>query len=226
MYRTLLKLKSLVKHSDTEEEDKEEEIDTSDHSKSVAKTMTNFYKPLLAEGEEDEDSPPDSSELQADRPDSADKDYYSKFYNLLYEDDNFQEFKERLELDAQLFERDFRRDLDIKGDKSGLSMQITQCLAEIQKWKEDRKKVQREYNEQSLLLIKQKEEEVRKFKEKLKAEEQAMKLEQQRFEKFQNEVIKGGITRIETATQKLKTTEAKVKSEAAREVIEQTLKNK
>lgn len=41
-------------------------------------------------------------------------DYYSKFYNLLYEDDNFQEFKERLELDAQLFERDFRRDLDMK----------------------------------------------------------------------------------------------------------------
>lgn len=69
-------------------------------------------------------------------------DYYSKFYNLLYEDDNFKAFKESLELETRKFESDFNEEMSYNNDKNNLSMQITQWLADIQKWKEERKLAQ------------------------------------------------------------------------------------
>lgn len=93
------------------------------HSKSVCKTMSNFYKPLLHDEESKIDSPRANSDTKSEEANDPDKggildihliDYYSKFYNLLYEDDNFREFKERLELDYEQFENDFKKEFNTK----------------------------------------------------------------------------------------------------------------
>lgn len=42
------------------------------------------------------------------------KDFYSKFYNVIYEDDTFKEFKEALEKETMAFEKDFKSQMKNK----------------------------------------------------------------------------------------------------------------
>ena len=104
----------------------------------------------------------DGSDHKGDSLDSSDIDYYNKFYNLLYEDDNFKHFKESLELETRKFESDFQAEATYKNDKNSLSLQITQCLADIQRWKEERKSKQADYESKIKEMVAQDDSEAQK----------------------------------------------------------------
>lgn len=74
---------------------------------------------------------------------------------MLYEDDNFKEFKETLEKEASDINQ-------VQSEQRELSMEITQALAEIQQWRENRKKKEKQYQEQ---LQKQNQQERKEVKE-------------------------------------------------------------
>lgn len=105
-------------------------------------------------------------------------------------------------------------------------MQITQCLADIQQWKEDRKKLQKEYEEQEKLMQSKRHEESLHLKQKLEEDEERMKLEQERLEAIQQKLIKNAIQRIKRVTKNSGLSKEKLKSDAKREVIDETLKSK
>lgn len=105
-------------------------------------------------------------------------------------------------------------------------MQITQCLADIQQWKEDRKKLQKEYEEQEKLKQAKRHEESLQLQQKLEEDEQRSRVEQERLESMQQKIIKNAIQRIKKVTKNSGMTKEKLKSDAKREVIDETLKSK
>ncbi|CAI2372983.1 unnamed protein product [Moneuplotes crassus] len=141
--RTLLKLKTLVKQSVDDlnlEEEKRPTLEQEFSSKIPSKTMTNFrkstLKPLSSSQNEEKYDYAGSSDDQ----EVSEKEFYLKFYNLLYEDDNFREFKEVLQEETEQINK-------IQSEQRDLSRQITQALADIQDWRESRKKAQKDAEE-------------------------------------------------------------------------------
>ena len=62
--------------------------------------------------------------------------------------------------------------------------------------------------------------------EKQKEQDEIIKLEEERIKQHHNDVVHNGINKIEQAISKVKCNENKMKSEAKKEVIDQTLKSK
>lgn len=105
-------------------------------------------------------------------------------------------------------------------------MQITQCIADVQQWKEERKRMQREYEEQERLESEQQLKQAQLIKQKIKDDEERMAREQQRLEKTQRILMNAAIKRIQNITSNNDLTQKKMKLEAKKEVIDEQLKSK
>jgi hypothetical protein len=106
-------------------------------------------------------------------------------------------------------------------------MQITECLADIQKWREDRKKIQKEYDEQDKILEAKNVEEIKMHSQKLQKEEERIKKEQDRLDKLQATLIKNATDRISNLINNSTQKETKIKADAFTEMLDSMLnKNK
>ena len=125
----------------------------------------------------------------------------NKFYNLLYEDDNFKAFKENLQLETKKFEEDFNEQMSYNDNKNSLSMQITKCLTDIQKWKEDRKMTQQQFEDKIKEMLEQDLAKSEQKTNELKQENLKKEQEKMRLVKIQNKEADDAIKRIKVATE-------------------------
>jgi len=102
-------------------------------------------------------------------------------------------------------------------------MQITECLADIQRWREDRKKMQKEYEEAEKKGHEDDQKEKSNRERRFKIYENKMKQEQERIEKVQKDLIKNAIARITKITDNSSLKETKMKSQVFKEMLDHNL---